>query len=60
MEICGEHGKEIAYYKDGMYDDCPACKEVDLLKYEHAREIDDLNIQLDERDSRIDELRNQS
>ena len=44
MDICGEHGDEIAYH--GL--NCPACREIDDLNKEHQDIVDSLT---DERDT---------
>lgn len=59
MDICGEHGDDIAY--SGR--DCPACGQIEDLKSDQNdvvtdlnEQIDDLNQQVDEMEDRIEEL----
>lgn len=55
MDICGEHGDDIAY--SGR--DCPACEQVDDLKREHSAEMSnlesDMQYDIDELQREIDE-----
>lgn len=52
MEICGEHGEEIAY----MGRECPACEQIEDLNREFHETIHDLEQDLSDADNRIDEL----
>ena len=52
MDICGEHGEEIAY----VGRDCPACEQVESLKDEYETTISGLEQDLADADDRIDEL----
>lgn len=55
MEICGEHGADIAF--TGR--DCPACEEIDKVrgdKEDLDSEIEDMQSEMDKMQVRIDEL----
>lgn len=58
MDICGEHGADIAY--SGR--DCPACADIEDIRDEHSREIrsleDDHQSEIDDLQSEIDRLQN--
>lgn len=58
MDICGEHGDDIAY----MGRDCPACGQIEDLQTEHRNEITDLEFshaeEVDSLQDQIDELEN--
>lgn len=55
MDICGEHGDEIAYAGR----ECPACEQVERLQDEYKETIDNLEQDLGDADDRIDELTDQ-
>ncbi len=56
MEICGEHGDEIAFAGR----DCPACDHLDKvcadLKEEHESEVSDLQSVIDDLDNKLSEV----
>lgn len=55
MEICGEHGEEIAH--TGR--DCPACEQVESMAKDHTQQVEDLESQLADKDSEIEDLTTQ-
>ena len=61
MDVCGQHGdQDIAYICDGPYGVyCPACTEIEELKDQHERDLDELtevSEQLHEAEKKIDQL----
>lgn len=52
MDICGEHGDEIAYAGR----DCPACAQIEDLNKEHNMIVEDLENQVNEDDEKIGDL----
>jgi TolA-binding protein len=59
MEVCGEHGAEIAYANDRYNSSCPACDQIEQLEKDHKITVDDMEQQLNESDERIGELEQQ-
>ena len=56
MEICGEHGADIAYSKDRYNTDCPACDELASIEKEHEAVVDSKNDEIEELQSEITTL----
>lgn len=57
MEICGEHGADIAYSKDRYNTDCPACDQIETIEKEHTAVVDDKNDEIEELNTEIETLR---
>jgi HPt (histidine-containing phosphotransfer) domain-containing protein len=55
MDICGEHGNDMAY--SGR--DCPACSQIEDLNKEHSQAIDSLTDERDDMDERIADLQDE-
>ena len=55
MQICDQHGEEIAY-SGNRYDECPACTQVETLLDEHKEEIEKLNEEINDLQDEISTL----
>lgn len=52
MDICGEHGDDIAFYGR----DCPACGHVETLEKDHRYAIEELE---NSHKEEVDDLQNE-
>ena len=48
MEVCGEHGDDIAFALGRYNNGCPACNQIETLNKEHTQSIDALTEEKDD------------